>query len=491
MIVVLMAFALSASTTFAQDSQCLSSVTGSASANTITTGTDFSISVTPASSSSDCSVSTLTLSGSPTSYTISDPPSSQSNQYSGFTAGTTKTFTVSVGSAGTYTFTPTATTSAGSMSGTGIIVSSIDPSTLTTSASPSAAQLNRSQSLTLIISITGSSSADVTTSYSLNVPSGLNASGDPTTSSAQSVTANSTTSLTWTINHTTCYTGGKTITFGLGSNTNAVGITVTGNSSCDAGGSSSSGSGSGSGGTSGATLSAKTAKISVAVASSGATKVIDVGLKSNDTSVRRLEFTTSSSAAGMEFLIDKVSSRPSFVSVSPPSGSVFGYIVINLTNLSDSQLSGAKLDFAVNKSWLSSNSVDKNKIALYRLSGSTWTKLDTVIFLEETDNIVYRATSPGLSVFAIWGESPAAPANQTNQTAAPPGGEQPPAGEEPPVQPLTNGTLPPPPPGRPLDPGTAMIYIGAVAVVLILIGGYFAFKKKSKGKYEYQKNRKE
>ena len=487
MIVILMAFALSASTTFAQDSQCLSSVTGSASANTITTGTDFSISVTPASSSSDCSVSTLTLSGSPTSYTISDPPTSQSNQYSGFTAGTTKTFTVSAGSAGTYTFSPTATTSAGSMSGSGIIVSAIDPSTLTTSASPSAAQLNLSQSLTLIISVTGSSAADVTTSYSLSVPSGLTATGDPTTSSAQSVTANSTTSLTWTINHTTCYTGGKTITFGLGSNTNAIGVTVTGNSSCDSG-SSSTGSGStGSGGTSGATLSAKTAKVSVAIASSGSTKTIDVGLKSNDTSLRRLEFTLSQSAAGIQFTIDKLGSRPSFVSVDPPSGAIFGYLVVNLTNLSDSQISGAKLDFSVNKSWLSSNGVDKNKIALHRLSGSTWAKLDTSILSEETENIVYRATSPGLSVFAMWGEKLAPPANQTGGAGNGTAGGTPGSGGEPAVEPLTNGTLPPAPPAQPLDSGTVMMLIGLVVIVLVIAGGYFAFKKKPKGKYEYQR----
>lgn len=484
LIAVLVVFALP-HLAFAQ-SQCVSSVTGSASANTVTTGTDFTISVTPASSESGCTVSTLTLPGTPTSYTISDPPASQSNQFSGFAAGTTKTFTLSTGAAGTYTFTPTATTSGGSISGTGVIVSAVDPSTLTVSATPSSAQINLSQAFTLTLAITGSASSSVTTSYTLTVPTGLTASGDPTSSSTQSVPANSSVSLSWTVNHTTCFTSSKTITFALGSNTAAASVTVTGNSSCttSSNASSSSSSSGGSAGGTTSSLSAKTAKVSIVTVSTGSTKIIDVGLKSNDTSVRRLEFTASESAGGVQLIIDKITSRPSFVSVDPPSGAIFGYIVINLTNLSDSQVSSAKIDFSVNKSWISTNTLDKNKIALQRLSGSTWTKLDTVIFQEEADNIVYRATSPGLSVFSIWAEKPAT-TNATNQTAAPP--EQPaaPAGGEEPVKPLTPET--PEQPVQPVDFTTAMIYIAVIVIILVLAAGYFAMRKKPQSKYEYQK----
>ncbi len=483
---VFMALAL-ALPAHAQDSQCLSSVSGTASADTVTTGTDFTISVTPASSESSCTVSTLSLSGAPTSYTISDPPSSQSNQYSGFTAGTTKTFTVSTGAAGIYQFTPTATTSAGSISGTAVIVAAVDPSTLTVTPSPSSAQINLTQAFTFSVTITGSESASVTTSYSLSVPSGLTASGDSTSSSALSVAANGSSSLSWTINHTSCFTGAKTVTFALGSNSNAASASVTGNTTCDTGSTGSGGGGTTGGGGGGGATASSSATVRISFLKAGNTTAITTGLKTSTTTVKRIEVSAAKNVFSVQLTVEKSSSRPATAKTDPPATNVYNYVIISRENITDADVSGAKIDFEVPKSWLTSNSLEPENVSLYRYSkeANIWDKLTTNVLSQDDTTVTYRAESPGLSVFAIGAtgsKTAPAPEAQPDQTA----GETGATGGEAAGQPAQEGqeAAPAPPPAGDFV-GTIMV--AAVLVIIIVLGaGYFALKK-PKSRYEYQK----
>src|SRR3989344_6256738 len=96
--------------------QCLTSVDASTSVTTnVTTGTNVQISVTPSGSCSGGEV-TLQLTYSNCSLTVTDPASP--GYYSGVSTGSTKTFTVTSGSAGLCTITARGTTSDGSADST-------------------------------------------------------------------------------------------------------------------------------------------------------------------------------------------------------------------------------------------------------------------------------------------------------------------------------------------------------------------------------------
>ena len=107
-------FAVLVSPTFAQ--QCLTDVTTSTSVETATTGTNVAIVVTTTGDS--CTVSTFVLVSSP-HLTINDPATAQ---YAGFSAGTTKQFTITGGTADTYTYYSRGTTSSGSVDSTAAII---------------------------------------------------------------------------------------------------------------------------------------------------------------------------------------------------------------------------------------------------------------------------------------------------------------------------------------------------------------------------------
>lgn len=485
-----MLFAMS-TPAYAQDSQCLTSVSGSASASTVTTGTDFTISVTPSSSSSgsSCQISTLSLSGSPSSYTISDPPSSQDNQYSGTTAGTTKSFTVSVGTAGTYEFTPTGTTTSGSVSGTAIIVEAVDPSTLTATATPTSAQVNLSGAFTLDMNIEGSTSSDVTTSYTLTVPSGLTRTGDAASSTSTSITANGSYALSWTINHSTCFTGSKTITFALGDNSAASSITVTGNSSCASGTSSSSGGSGGDGGASSNTTTVKKVTLVVSsIAANGIYKIDnEASLKTDGTMVRQLLVKVKNAVSSVKIAIENTgTSRPSSASTAPPGDEVFTYLDITPVNLLDSNIASASFNLQLDKSWVTVYNIDMDTIQAYRYSGGSWNALKTTQTEENSTHYTYMVETPGFSVFAVTGNKIATAGDGTDGVTDDGGQEEgaPPAEEVAGEQPAA-GTAP----GTPIEISSeilATLLVIIIAVVLFIVYHFF-FAGKEKNKYNYQK----
>ena len=85
-------------------------------------------------------------------------------------------------------------------------------------------------------------------------------------------------------------------------------------------------------------------------------------------------------------------------------GAVLKYLEISPTNIADANISNVTINFQVEKSWVTSNSIDVETIALYRYSNNTWNKLSTRKINESSDHLYFQSTSPGLSVFAIAGQ---------------------------------------------------------------------------------------
>lgn len=90
--------------------------------------------------------------------------------------------------------------------------------------------------------------------------------------------------------------------------------------------------------------------------------------------------------------------------VKPEEGAILKYLEFVPSNITDADVANVTISFQVEKSWVTTNSIDAATIALYRYSNSTWNKLQTSKINETSDKYYFRAISPGLSVFAIAGE---------------------------------------------------------------------------------------
>lgn len=124
----------------------------------------------------------------------------------------------------------------------------------------------------------------------------------------------------------------------------------------------------------------------------------------------------------------KNTNKPSGASdpVASDKGKVLMYIELTKQFFSDDNITEAKIDFKVEKSWLTTNGIGQDTVRLYRYSGSEWEELTTTETSDDSTYVYYQATTSKLSIFAITGlvtETPIAEA-----TAA--GGDEETLGEE-------------------------------------------------------------
>jgi PGF-pre-PGF domain-containing protein len=78
---------------------------------------------------------------------------------------------------------------------------------------------------------------------------------------------------------------------------------------------------------------------------------------------------------------------------------------ITATNLSDDNIKSVVIEFKVDRDWLSNNQVPQDKINLYRYENGEWRRLETSLLRTDEKYAYYNAVSPGLSIFAIAGQS--------------------------------------------------------------------------------------
>lgn len=300
----------------------------------------------------------------------------------------------------TYTFTPnTAQTysnckvsDGGSQYSSTFAINVVAPSTLTVSGSPSSTTKSAGGTFIMNISITNPTASAVTTSYSLSCSSHT-CSGDQT-SDTISISTGATTTLQWTV---TVGSSSANITFQLGSNSNAFTSSVTVSSTTtttisggDGGG------GGGGGGTKEKKKSQSWDKITPGSAEIMHVNDPDIGLKMINITVRN-------PAQTVTITVTKLTGQPATV-IHNISGKVYKYIDIEAKNLKDENISVVKIQFQVNKSWISTNKINRATIALNRYKNNNWEKLTTKEVSEDNDYIYYEAESPGFSTFAITGE---------------------------------------------------------------------------------------
>lgn len=195
---------------------------------------------------------------------------------------------------------------------------------------------------------------------------------------------------------------------------NYANITVTAASSPGSSSSSSSSSGGG-GGTPAVSEGVKFSKSWDALPAGTAT----VNVAKDEISFTAIDFTLASAVASPSITVVKLDKKPTLK--RDVVGKVYQYIRIDKSNIAESAVTEAKIEFRVEKKWFDQNSGSVKNIVLQRYSSDLWTTLETKYLRSDELYQYFEATSPGLSTFAVVlkaAEAPAVSTPKVNETAA-------------------------------------------------------------------------
>lgn len=149
-------------------------------------------------------------------------------------------------------------------------------------------------------------------------------------------------------------------------------------------------------------------------------------LNGTDTMMTRLTIEVNNRVMGVTITVERMGERPSSTSAPSMNRHAYRYMEIKKEGLGDQYLEQAKFEFRIEKRWFTDNSIDHATVAMYRWADGKWDKLDTTETSSDDDYYYFEATSPGLSYFAIFGDSSTPSSSITTTTTVPAEG----AGEE-------------------------------------------------------------
>jgi PGF-pre-PGF domain-containing protein len=205
-------------------------------------------------------------------------------------------------------------------------------------------------------------------------------------------------------------------------------------------------------------------------------------ITNDEIGLREIAIEVKNPAKSVKIKVTKLPGKPASV-VHEIAGKVYAYIEISRENLEDENIEKAEIKFRVEKSWLTSNNLDKNTVVLNRYEeGKGWSPLPTEIVDEDSNFVYYKATTPGFSYFAI-------SAQEKEEVTAPPEEEvvpkekeevtEKPTEEKPVVEEVPE--VPPAPPAKPIEPWMVAVAVLIGILLALLIGRkYFPSKTKSK-----------
>jgi PGF-pre-PGF domain-containing protein/MYXO-CTERM domain-containing protein len=114
------------------------------------------------------------------------------------------------------------------------------------------------------------------------------------------------------------------------------------------------------------------------------------------TAVSSINLTAAGRIDGVMIALEPVAAGPEGL-----DGPVYQYIQADLTYTTDDAISEAAFTFSVPTSWLKEQGLAPADVSLWRYHDGAWTALPTEVLRDEGGRVVYRATSPGFSYFAV------------------------------------------------------------------------------------------
>jgi PGF-pre-PGF domain-containing protein len=121
----------------------------------------------------------------------------------------------------------------------------------------------------------------------------------------------------------------------------------------------------------------------------------------DDLGVEEIKLNVNTQATDVKVTVKRFDTKPSAVSVAK-EGKVEQYLQIETQNLLD-KLTSAVVTIKVEKNWLTTNSIDKTNVALFKFNNSTnaWDELSTVYKTEDESYTYYEVQLSSFSYFAI------------------------------------------------------------------------------------------
>jgi PGF-pre-PGF domain-containing protein len=125
------------------------------------------------------------------------------------------------------------------------------------------------------------------------------------------------------------------------------------------------------------------------------TEIVNVG---GGSAVARAEMTGTGLGKNLVITAMPRSSLPS--TITPPLTTVYQYLFITSSTITGA-VSKITFDFSVPQSWLTAHGFTTGDIVMMHYVDGQWQTLETQFVSEKSGNVYYRATSTGLSYFAI------------------------------------------------------------------------------------------
>jgi PGF-pre-PGF domain-containing protein len=129
-------------------------------------------------------------------------------------------------------------------------------------------------------------------------------------------------------------------------------------------------------------------------------------INKEDIDLTGISIDVSTETTGSSLKIKLVSSepQPSGNALDTEYGEHYQYIQITPTNLADDDIESATISIKVEKTWITSNNINKNMVYVYRYADGQWNQLGTSMTSEDDDYVYYDAITPGFSYFIIAGQ---------------------------------------------------------------------------------------
>lgn len=385
---------------------------------TVNVGTTRSVSAT-FRCSADSDTATISFVPDSSSLTaVTDSGASQYESVSITTSGVTKTFYMSASAAGSYGFYIKATNAQGGGAQTTTnYIQYVDPESLTMSLTDDpTGTYDAGDAVGIAVSITNQLASTQTRNLTLWFSSGgssFTVSGDTQTQTL-SLAGSTTQQIIWNVT-LTGLSGTQYAYIRLGDSTQAATITFT-ETPATTTSTTTTTQRAAAGGTSGTTTTTTAGETTTTTLPPVEETEIVESVAAGETATFEFEEASTlkiesvaivaGSALSTIAVTAKESSLPSGAAapISSDVGVVYKYIELTKTAFTDEDIITATIKFKVDKPWLIANSVDENKVYLYRYADGAWEKLTTSKLSSDANYVYYEAESTGLSVFAVGGE---------------------------------------------------------------------------------------
>ncbi len=116
-------------------------------------------------------------------------------------------------------------------------------------------------------------------------------------------------------------------------------------------------------------------------------------------SVTQIAFESNEALSKVKISFSQLTKKP--VTLIEMYRPVSEYFEITKNNIDNSNFINSTINFYLNRDWVTSNSISKHDVSLYRSHNGFWNELETKLLKEDSNRFYYQAVSPGFSYFAI------------------------------------------------------------------------------------------